>query len=118
MTGMPRALPSSAIFMSSTRSPRCTLVRSQSETERIMVTIHGLNSAAKSAGMPERTMMPFTVSYSVLDKRRSSRCPSVNMTSGADLAMTDVVAFSVRSETSSAIVFESASAFSTAGESS
>ena len=45
----------------------------------------------------------------------SSRRPSVNMTSGADWAITEAVAFSVRSETSKAMIFASPSAALTAG---
>ena len=93
------------------------LVRSQSDTDRIMVTIHGLNSAARSDGMPEREMMRLTVSYSVPESSPSSRRPSVNITSGADCAMTVAVAFSEMSETSSATVFDWPSACSTAGDS-
>ena len=81
-----------------------------------MLTIHGLNTAARSTGMPERPMIDLTASYSAVDSRLSSRRPSVNMTSGADWAMTEAVAFSDRSETSSATIFASLSPALTAGE--
>ncbi|MCZ7593999.1 MAG: hypothetical protein M5U16_03110 [Hyphomicrobium sp.] len=109
-------MPISAIFMSSTRAPCCTLLRSQSDTERIMVTIHGLNEAARSTGMPERAMIVLTASYSVLDSRLSRRRPSVNMTSGADWAITDAVAVSDRSETSRATTLASLRPALTAGD--
>ena len=60
-------------------------------------------------------MIDLTASYSVVDSSVSRRRPSVNMTSGADWAMTDAVAFSDRSETSSATTFASLRAALTRG---
>ncbi len=61
-------------------------------------------------------MIDLTALYSASEISVSRRRPSVNMTSGADLAITDAVASSVRSETSSAMIFTSFSPALTAGE--
>ncbi len=53
-----------------------------------------LEQRRESTGMPERPMIDLTASYSVLDSSVSRRRPSVNMTSGADWAITEAVAFS------------------------